>query len=87
LLVVEGQPYLVDTPNGVAGQLAKAGTKLDSLSQIFITHNHSDHVIDAGTLLVLAWGRGSIVRWRSTGRRRSGRLSVTLLRPHASTSK
>jgi ribonuclease BN (tRNA processing enzyme) len=58
LLVVEGQPYLVDTPNGVAGQLAKAGTKLDSLSQIFITHNHSDHVIDAGTLLVLAWGAG-----------------------------
>jgi len=58
LLVVGGQPYLVDTPNGVAGQLAKAGTKLDCLSQIFITHNHSDHVIDAGTLLVLAWGAG-----------------------------
>ena len=57
-LVVDGHNYLVDTPNGVAGQLAKAGIKLDTLSQIFITHNHSDHVIDAGTLLVLAWGAG-----------------------------
>jgi len=58
LLVVEGRPYLVDTPNGVAGQLAKAGIGLPTLSQIFITHNHSDHVIDAGTLMVLAWGAG-----------------------------
>jgi ribonuclease BN (tRNA processing enzyme) len=58
LLVVEGHPYLVDTPNGVAGQLAKAAISLSALSQIFITHNHSDHVIDAGTLMVLAWGAG-----------------------------
>lgn len=58
LLVVEGRPYLVDTPNGVAGQLAKAAIGLSRLSQIFITHNHSDHVIDAGTLMVLAWGAG-----------------------------
>lgn len=58
LLVIEGRPYVVDTPNGVAGQLAKSGVKLSELRQIFISHNHSDHVIDAGTLLVLAWGAG-----------------------------
>lgn len=58
LLVVEGRPYLLDTPNGVAGQLAKAAIPLPTLAQIFITHNHSDHVIDAGTLMVLAWGAG-----------------------------
>lgn len=57
-LVIEGYLYLVDCPNGVAGQIAKAGLKLGSLSQIFITHNHSDHVLDAGSLLVLAWGSG-----------------------------
>lgn len=50
--------YLVDCPNGVAGQIAKAGLRLDRLSQVFITHNHSDHVIDVGSLLVLAWGSG-----------------------------
>jgi len=58
LLVIGGRPYLVDTPNGVARQLAKSGVKLDQLSQIFISHNHSDHVVDAGSLLVFAWGAG-----------------------------
>jgi ribonuclease BN (tRNA processing enzyme) len=58
LLIVDGHSYLVDAPNGVAGQIAKAGAKLDSLSQVFISHNHSDHVLDAGSLLVLAWGAG-----------------------------
>jgi ribonuclease BN (tRNA processing enzyme) len=57
-IVNQGVPYLVDCPNGVAGQLAKAGIGLDQLSQVFITHNHSDHVIDVGSLLVLAWGSG-----------------------------
>ena len=57
-IVVDGRLYLIDCPNGVAGQIAKAKIKLDSLSQVFITHNHSDHVIDAGSLLVLAWGAG-----------------------------
>ena len=57
-IVIDSAVYLVDCPNGVAGQLAKAGVMLDQLSEIFITHNHSDHVIDAGSLLVLAWGSG-----------------------------
>jgi len=57
-IVDEGRLYLVDCPNGVAGQLAKAGFRLDQLSQVFITHNHSDHVVDVGSLLVLAWGSG-----------------------------
>ncbi|HEU4877037.1 MAG TPA: MBL fold metallo-hydrolase, partial [Sphingomicrobium sp.] len=57
-IVFDGRLYLVDCPNGVAGQLAKAAIKLDTLSQIFVTHNHSDHVLDAGSLLVLAWGSG-----------------------------
>ena len=57
-IVIDGHLYQVDAPNGVAAQLAKAGIKLDALSQVFITHNHSDHVLDAGSLLVLAWGSG-----------------------------
>lgn len=58
LLVIGDRPYVIDAPNGVAGRLVQAGTSLDTLSQLFITHNHSDHVIDAGTLAVLAWGSG-----------------------------
>ncbi|WP_423140746.1 MBL fold metallo-hydrolase [Parablastomonas sp. CN1-191] len=48
--------YLIDCPNGVAGQLVKAGFRLNRLSQVFVTHDHSDHVLDAGSLAVLAWG-------------------------------
>ena len=57
-IVTGGRLYLVDCPNGVAGQLAKAAISLDQLSQVFVTHNHSDHVLDSGSLLVLAWGSG-----------------------------
>lgn len=55
---IDGFVYLIDCPSGVAGQLAKAGFRLDQLFQVFVTHNHSDHVIDAGNLMVLAWGSG-----------------------------
>jgi len=57
-IVIDSVLYLIDCPNGIAGQLAKAGIGLDQLSQVFVTHNHSDHVLDAGSLLVLAWGSG-----------------------------
>jgi ribonuclease BN (tRNA processing enzyme) len=57
-IVVDGRTYLIDAPNGVAGQLVKAGIKLGTLARLFITHCHSDHVLDAGSLLVLAWGSG-----------------------------
>ena len=57
-IVVDSMLYLVDCPNGVAGQLAKAALRLDQLSQVFVTHDHSDHVLDAGNLMVLAWGSG-----------------------------
>lgn len=57
-IVIEGSLYLIDCPNGVAGQIAKAGIRLEQLAQVFVTHNHSDHVLDAGSLLVLAWGSG-----------------------------
>jgi ribonuclease BN (tRNA processing enzyme) len=57
-IAIDGFVYLIDCPNGVAGQLAKAGFRLSQLAQVFVTHNHSDHVLDAGSLAVLAWGSG-----------------------------
>ncbi|MFC3421700.1 MBL fold metallo-hydrolase [Rhizorhabdus histidinilytica] len=57
-LVIDGRLHLVDCGNGVAHQLAKAGIALPLLNQVYITHNHSDHVIDVATLLVLAWAAG-----------------------------
>lgn len=58
LLVVDGAPFVIDCPDGVAERLVRAGVALDTLSNIFITHHHSDHVAGLGALLSLAWGSG-----------------------------
>lgn len=58
LLVVDGRPYLIDCPDGVARQLTLAGVDLATLAHVFITHHHSDHVAGLGALLQLAWGSG-----------------------------
>jgi ribonuclease BN (tRNA processing enzyme) len=56
--VVNGQLYVVDCGNGVAHQIARADLSLVSLRHVFITHHHSDHNADYGTLLLLAWAAG-----------------------------
>ena len=65
-LVVDNVLYVVDCGNGVARQLAQAGVPLASLRHIFITHHHSDHNADYGTLMLLAWTtglRGRVDTW------------------------
>jgi ribonuclease BN (tRNA processing enzyme) len=58
LLVVDGEPYVIDAPDGVASRLVQAGVDLARLGNVFITHNHSDHNAGLGALLILAWGAG-----------------------------
>jgi ribonuclease BN (tRNA processing enzyme) len=57
VLIVDGVAYVIDCGNGVARQLVLAGVPLNTIRHLFITHHHSDHNADYGTLLVLAWGR------------------------------
>ncbi|WP_125615192.1 MBL fold metallo-hydrolase [Specibacter cremeus] len=47
--------YIIDAGNGVARQMAHARIPFDSIRALGITHHHSDHNADAGTLLHLAW--------------------------------
>ena len=58
LIEIDGRAWVVDCGNGVAGQLARAGVSLDTIARIFVTHNHSDHMADVGTLIELAWSSG-----------------------------
>ena len=58
LLLVDGEPFVIDAPDGVASRLVQAGVDLASLKTIFITHHHSDHNAGLGALLLLAWGSG-----------------------------
>ena len=57
-LVVDGSVYIIDAGNGVCRQMALAGIAPLALRAVFITHNHSDHVADYGTLLLRSWISG-----------------------------
>jgi ribonuclease BN (tRNA processing enzyme) len=57
-VVVNGDIYLVDAGNGVGRQLVRAGLDINRLRVVAVTHHHSDHVADVGTVLLLAWGTG-----------------------------
>lgn len=43
LLLVDGEPYLIDAGTGTTRQIARAGYHVTSISTIFITHDHLDH--------------------------------------------
>ena len=66
-IVVGDTVYVVDCGNGVARQLVLANLPLRSVRHIFITHHHSDHNADYGTLILLAWAAGLRTRLDSWG--------------------
>lgn len=58
VLLIDGEPFVVDCAYGVAAQLVKVGIALPRLSKVFITHMHSDHNLEYGPLLYSAWAAG-----------------------------
>ena len=58
VIVIDGVPYVIDCGSGVADRLVLAGIRLPELRHVFVTHHHSDHVLDYGNLLLLAWASG-----------------------------
>jgi len=61
-IIAGGKIYVIDCGYGVARQMVLAGLALPQLRQVFITHHHSDHDIDLGPLLQLAWLSGLTTR-------------------------
>lgn len=55
VIVVNGAAYVIDCGDGVARQLVLAGVPLNSLRNVFLTHQHSDHNADYGNLIWLSW--------------------------------
>lgn len=51
-MVVGDRTYLVDAGSGVGRQFVRAGLEFTGLRGIFITHLHSDHVIDLAALMM-----------------------------------
>lgn len=61
-IVVNGEIYVIDCGDGVARQMVLAGLPLRRLRHILITHHHSDHNLDFGALVQLAWMSGLVSR-------------------------
>ncbi|MBZ9771333.1 MBL fold metallo-hydrolase [Mesorhizobium sp. CO1-1-8] len=58
LLQIGGRSIVVDCGLGVTRGLVDAGISLKTLDLIFITHLHSDHVLELGPLIHTAWTAG-----------------------------
>lgn len=58
LIEIGGRRCVVDCGLGVTRGLVEAGVILKDLDLIFITHMHSDHVLELGPLLHTAWTTG-----------------------------
>lgn len=58
LIEIGGRRCVIDCGLGVTRGLVEAGVTLKDLDLIFITHMHSDHVLELGPLLHTAWTSG-----------------------------
>ena len=65
-ITVNGSVYIIDCGEGWGPQFRKSGLGpagfqkgLDNMRAVFITHHHSDHMVDYPNLLLLAWHNGS----------------------------
>lgn len=58
LLELGGRRIVVDCGLGVTRGLTDSGMPLKALDLVFITHLHSDHVLELGPLLHTAWTAG-----------------------------
>jgi ribonuclease BN (tRNA processing enzyme) len=58
LLEIAGRKAVIDCGLGVTRSLVAAGFDLRALDLVFITHLHSDHVLELGALIHTAWTTG-----------------------------
>ena len=58
VLEISGKVIVIDCGLGVTRGLVEAGVSLKMLDYIFITHLHSDHILEFGPLLHTAWTSG-----------------------------
>lgn len=58
VLLVGNVPYVVDCGYGVTKRLVEAKVPLPAIRYVFVTHLHSDHVLEYGTMVYSAWSAG-----------------------------
>jgi ribonuclease BN (tRNA processing enzyme) len=58
-LVIGKDVYVIDAGYGVTYRLAEKKIELPAIRAVFITHHHSDHNLELGTLLYNAWANSA----------------------------
>ncbi len=53
-----GHAFLVDCGSGATQRLVAAGTPGRALDAVFLTHLHSDHIVDLFQLVISSWHQG-----------------------------
>jgi ribonuclease Z len=53
-----GRAFLVDCGSGVTQRLVAAGAAGAALDAVFLTHLHSDHIVDLFQLVISSWHQG-----------------------------
>lgn len=60
----DGLTLLVDCGSGVTQRLVEAGSSSAAVDALFLTHMHTDHVIDLYQLIITSWHQGRTVPHR-----------------------
>lgn len=55
LVEAGGDRFLFDAGRGVMQQIARAGLSMNDVTKLFLTHLHSDHVVDVPDLMLTPW--------------------------------
>jgi ribonuclease Z len=55
LVEAGGKRFLFDAGRGLMQQLAQAGIPMDGVTKVFLTHLHSDHIVDLPDLYLTSW--------------------------------
>jgi len=58
LVEAGGQRFLFDCGRGATLRLAQTGVPIGSITRVFLTHLHSDHVVQLPDLLLTGWSAG-----------------------------
>lgn len=67
LVLAGSRRLLFDCGSGVTQRLVQAGTTGAEIDALFLTHLHSDHVVDFHQLLVSSWHQGRDRPWKVFG--------------------
>ncbi len=58
LVTIDGQNLLFDCGRCAVHNLSRFGVPVETISEVFITHLHFDHICDLPLLLLLSWNNG-----------------------------